>query len=494
MRFSVVVAAAVATVAATAATAPGATTYTPGSIVTASTPASPFVDPCPAQAENPPDQVNYKDTEVEPLVAVNPTNQDNVLGVYQQDRWSDGGAHGLLAATSFTGGSSYNDHSWAEFSACSIDDPSETTAEHLPRATDPWVSFDSAGRAYQIGLSIIDGSLTGESALSTSVSDDGGVSWSSPSQIIRIPGGVAFLDKQSITADPYNANRAWATWIQGNLPGENISFAKLSHAFSYRGTPMISRTTDGGGTWSTPKPMTNANLYAQGNQIVVLPNGTLVDVQAILFKGSGIQPAGNGVYMAVMRSRDGGKTWSAPSKIAPIGTVAESADGKALRVGDYLPDLAVDPSSGALYVTWADGLGGSTNKIVLSRSTDGGQHWTAPMIVSHHNSAQSFNDAVAVGNDGEVGLIYYDDNDNTSAAGIPTDVYFRHSGNGGATWSSPQKLATFDFATAPVARGLFVGDYQGLAAIGPKDFLAFFGVTDNNPESANVTSIRLAGS
>jgi hypothetical protein len=495
MRFSLVLGIALASAAATAATAPGATTYTAGSPVTASTPASPFVAACPAQPANPPDQVNYPDTEVEPLVAINPTNQDNVIGVYQQDRWSDGGAHGLLAATSFTGGSSYNDHNWAEFSACSITDPSEETAEHLPRATDPWVSFDAAGRAYQIGLSIIDGSLTGESALSTSVSDDGGITWSSPSQIIRIPGGgVAFLDKQSITADPYHANRAWATWIQGNLPGENISFSKLLHAFSYRGTPMSSRTTDGGDTWSTPKPMTNANLYAQGNQIAVLPDGTLVDIQAVLFKGSGIQPTANGVYMAVMRSRDDGRTWSAPSKIARLGTVAESADGKALRVGDYLPDLAVDRDTGALYATWADGLGGSTNKIVLSRSTDGGRHWSAPAIVSHHSSAQSFNHAVEVGNDGEVGVLYEDIARNDSSPGIPTDVYFRHSGDGGNTWSDPQVLYSFDFATAPTARGLFTGDYQGLAAVGPMDFLAFFGVTDSNPNSANVESIRLAGS
>src|SRR3954471_11426332 len=184
MRVSVVLAAALATAAATAAPAPGATTYTPGSIVTASTPTSPFVDPCPHQAENPPDQVNFKDTEVEPLVAVNPTDQDNVIGVYQEDRWSDGGAHGLLAATSFTGGGSSPHTSWAGFSSCS-DKPETDYFEHLPRATDPWVSFDSAGRAYQIGLSIIDGSLEGENALSTSYSDDGGLTWSDPSLIDR---------------------------------------------------------------------------------------------------------------------------------------------------------------------------------------------------------------------------------------------------------------------------------------------------------------------
>lgn len=464
--------------------------YQAGPGVIASPASSPLLDPCPFQAETDTQQ-NFADTEVEPLVAVNPTNPQNVVGVFQEDRWSDGGAHGLLAAVSFNGGSSYV-NPWAEFSACS-DKPETPEFEHLPRATDPWVSFDAAGRAYQVGLPITDGSLSGEAAITTSYSDDGGLSWSAPVDVTRQddPAGAVFLDKQSITADPYHAGRAWTTWIQGNLPGENISAAKLANAFSYRGTPMISRTLDGGQTWSTPTPMTNANLYAQGNQIVVAPDGTLIDSQAILFKGSGIQPNLKGLYMAVMRSTDGGVHWSSPTTIAPIRTVAESADGKPLRVGDYLPDLAVDPATGTLYITWADGLGGTTNKIVLSRSTDGGRHWSAPTVVSHHDSAQSFNHAVAVGNDGELAVLYYDDYRNDSRSGIPTDVYLRHSSNGGTTWSAPQLLTSFDLANAPVARGYFVGDYQGLAPIGARGLLAFFGVTGNRPGSANVMSIRL---
>jgi hypothetical protein len=491
MRITFAATVAVAAYLVIPATAPAAD-YTVGATVTASPATSPLPDPCPFQAENPPDQINWENTEVEPQVAVNPTNPLNVIGVFQEDRWTDGGAHGLLAAVSFNAGTSYINN-WAEFSHCS-DLPATPEHEDLPRATDPWVSFDAAGRAYQIGLPIIDGSLTGESAVTASYSTDGGLHWSFPVDITRDtpatdPG--VFNDKQSITADPLHAGRAYATWIQGNLPGENISFAKLSHAFSYRGLPMFSRTTDGGQTWSAPKPMTKANLYAQGNQIAVLPDGTLVDVMAILFKGSGIQPNLNGVYMAVMRSQDGGLHWTNPTQIAKLGTVAESADGQPLRVGDYIPDIAVDRQSGALYVTWADGLGGATNKIVLSRSTDGGRHWTAPQIVSHHNSAQSFNHAVAVANDGDLAVLYYDTASNDSSPGIPTDVYLRHSGNGGETWSAPLLLTRFDFSTAPVARGLFVGDYMGLEAIGARDLVGFLGVTDGTPHSASVLSVRL---
>jgi Neuraminidase (sialidase) len=142
-------------------------------------------------------------------------------------------------------------------------------------------------------------------------------------------------------------------------------------------------------------------------------------------------------------------------------------------------------------VTWADALGGTTNKIVFSRSTDRGQHWSTPTVVSHHDSAQSFNHAIAVANDGELGVLYYDDARNDASPGIPTDVYLRHSADGGLTWSTPQLLASFDFANAPVSRGYFVGDYQGLEPRGARGLVAFFGVAGSDEESADVYSIRL---
>jgi hypothetical protein len=81
---------------------------------------------------------------------------------------------------------------------------------------------------------------------------------------------------------------------------------------------------------------------------------------------------------------------------------------------------------------------------------------------------------------------------NGPADGIPTDVYVRHSGDAGQTWSSPQLIKSFDFSKAPVARGYFVGDYQGLEAIGARDLVAFFGVAGKKRESADVYSMRLS--
>src|SRR5205823_2277296 len=47
---------------------------------------------------------NYVNAEVEPFIAVNSTNAQNVVAVWQQDRWSNGGAHGLVTGYSTSGG------------------------------------------------------------------------------------------------------------------------------------------------------------------------------------------------------------------------------------------------------------------------------------------------------------------------------------------------------------------------------------------------------
>ena len=236
-----------------------------------------------------PPGVVYPNTEVEPFVAVNPTDPDNVIGSYQQDRWSDGGARGLVASHSMNGGVDWA-QTWAEFSICS-DSPATSYVSPFGRATDPWVSFDSAGRAYQISLGI-DSVALNLSGIEVSTSTDGGGTWGLPARLITDNDSISFNDKESITGDwrpGVGAGKAYATWIRGDLPGwPNISPQGALRSFAYRGLAMFSKTTDGGQTWSTPTPMLNSNIYTQGNQITVLPDGTLVNLTAVLFRGSGL--------------------------------------------------------------------------------------------------------------------------------------------------------------------------------------------------------------
>ena len=71
-------------------------------------------------------------------------------------------------------------------------------------------------------------------------------------------------------------------------------------------------------------------------------------------------------------------------------------------------------------------------------------------------------------------LTYYDDRNNVLGDGIATtDVWLRHSHNGGQTWEPEQHLhGPFNHYLAPISffapgdpRGLFLGDYMGLETI-----------------------------
>jgi hypothetical protein len=450
--------------------------------------ASPFTG-CSVETEDA-DNVNFPNTEPEPFVAVNPTNPLNVVGVYQQDRWSSGAAKAQGTAASTDGGLTWPNHAFVPFSACAGGNPD------YQRTTDPWVTFDPAGNAYQISLPV-SGDLE-VSSVAVSKSTDGGVSWDAPKTLIRDETGLNFNDKESITADPTRPGYVYAVWDRGSFPSDKMAPIATFHSFAYRGQPMFSRTTDSGASWSTPVGMADTNIFTIGNQIAVEPDGTLVDVFAE-FRGSGRQPSSNQFFEAVMISKDAGRTWSQPIKISNIAFInlVDPDNGLPVRAGDYLPDIAVDPHSGALYVVWADARfgDGSYFDVVMSKSTDGGRKWTAPKVVDTAPAGVSaFNGTVAVTAEGTVAVLWYDFRENDPRPGLPTDVFLRHSHDGGATWSVAQKLAgPFDMEAAPLSfgpgffRGYFLGDYQGLAAAG-NDLIALFTTTDG--DRANVYSVR----
>lgn len=417
---------------------------------------------------------NFVNSEVEPFVAVNPTNPSNIVAVFQQDRWSNGGAHGLVASTTHDGGNTWSE-SFAHFSICS--GGTAANGGNYDRASDPWVTFAPNGDVYQISLSA-SADLT-VSAVLVSKSVDGGDTWSEPITLARNMGGFAFgppfNDKESITADPTDARFVYAVWDRSRFPSDNADLTAQANAASVRGDITFSRTTDGGQTWEAPRDILalNQNEFTIGNQIVVLPNGTLVDVFEDL-NGSGRQPSPNQFHQSVIVSTDKGLTWSKPIDISTDGSIAvrDPDTGTSIRAGAGLPDIAVDPRNGTLYVVWSDGRfsGFTHDDVALSRSTDGGHTWSEPIKVNASPSGvAAFTPSVDVSADGTVAVSYYDFRNNTpDPATLPTDEFIVHSHDGGLTFGSEVRVTkrSFDIDLAPRAARPFLGDYVGLSHIG----------------------------
>ena len=423
---------------------------------------------------------NFPNAEVEPFLAIDPRDPQHLIGVWQQDRWSNGGSSGLGSGVSFDGGRSWAT-GFAHFTSCS----GGTTLNRatFERASDPWVSFGPDSTPHQIAFSF--NGDDAHTAILAVRSADGGRSWTEPLFLFEETSDDASVDKESITADPTDAHLVYAVW-------DRLTGLRTPTSPSNTGPAWFTRSTDGGASWEPAHIIFDPGPNAQtiGNQIVVLPNGHLVDLLTIVKQLN--QPS-SPVSAAVLRSTDKGQNWSTAVVIAselsqgvfdPKGTVA-------VRSGDIVPEIAVDPQSGALYAVWEDSrfTSGAHDGIVISASTDEGLHWSYPVRVNGVPSAQAFTPSIAVAQ-GKVGVTYYDfrnDNPGDDTQLLAT-VWLAISSDGGTTFHESAVGGPFDLRSAPrTEQGYFVGDYQGLVASGA-GFLPFF-VLANNGNTLNRTDV-----
>jgi hypothetical protein len=397
-----------------------------------------------------PGDIVYLNAEVEPFVSVNPRDPNNWVATWQQDRWSGGSANGLITATTVDGGATWT-RTAIPFSRCAGGNAGN--GGDYQRATDPWVTFAPDGTVFQMALASSGGSFTAGSAnaMLVSRSTDGGRTWGPVSTLIRDESQF-FNDKNSITADPTDPRYVYAVWDRLGATGG--------------GPAMLARSTDGGATWEGARAIHDPGQRSQtiGNVIAVLPNGTVVNVF------TQIDYAVNAPARATLNalvSVDKGGSWSGPFRIADALAIgARDPDtGASIRDGANLPQVAVAPS-GHLWVAWQDARfsGGAHDGIALTRSTDAGQTWSAPAQVNSEPSAQAFTPSVHVTANGTIGVTYYDLRSNTAdASTLPTELILARSLDG-TRWTEHRVSPPFDLATAPVARGYFLGDYQGLAS------------------------------
>jgi hypothetical protein len=423
----------------------------------------------------------YPNAEVEPYVAVNPRNKANIVGVWQQDRWSNGGANGLLTGFSRDGGKTWS-RTFAHFSRCAGGTPANNG--DYERASDPWVTFGPDGTAYQVALSFNDSN--DREAVLASRSRDGGATWSEPAVLALDTSPDVALDKEAVTADPKKAGFAYAVWDR--LAGLTSPF----NPQNFFGPTWFSRTTDGGDSWEKARIVFDPGPDAQtiGSHIVVLPNGDLVNVFNLILQAASV--ADSPMFVAVIRSTDQGQTWSKPIIVSELLTVGitDPKTGRPVRTGDILPAITVDPEGGNLYTVWQDARfsAGKRDGIAFSRSIDGGFTWSAPKQINSATNVQAFTASINVSYDGMIGVTYYDfRKDNADPAVLLTNVWLTKSQDEGDTWAEVGVSGPFDMLTAPYARGYFVGDYEGLG----RDLMPFF-VQANSGNLANRTDVFAA--
>jgi hypothetical protein len=428
-------------------------------------------------------------SEREPQVAVDPTNPRHIVGVWIQDAY-----RGIVAGVSFNGGNTWRD--------VVIPGTSLSSGGTLyPRNSDPWVSFSPNGDVYVSLLGFSVPTTSGPSALLVSKSTDGGLTWGAPSTIIQDDTSKFLNDKDSITADPTNPNFAYVTWT------------RFLNGNSFKGATMFSETADGGQTWSQPRTIFLVNsTQCESNQIVVLPNGTLVDLFCeIAYKNDAKGIAHFDLNISLISSHDQGQTWSktetevadivplADTDTVPgIGGLPNPSGGPAIICPASIPDFAVDPNNGNLYAVWEDARfsGLQDYSIAFSMSSDGGSTWSAPIPVNQTptnipaGDQQAFLPSVAVAANGTVAVSYYDLRFNTSGPALLTDYWLVQGGSGTdlsnpASWGNEERLTDtpFDMTQATLAPfpAFSVGEYEGLAAAG-NSFDAFFSMPqDGDP-------------
>ncbi|MFN0193361.1 MAG: hypothetical protein ACKVP5_15545 [Aestuariivirga sp.] len=485
---------------------------------------------------------NYPDSEIEPWLSVNPLFRNNLIAGWQQDRWSNGGARGLVAGVSYDGGRNWYRSVPPKITLC--------TGGPWERASDPWVAISPLGIAFFQSLVFQndrpDGGL-GANAVLVSRSTNGGFTWSKPIALIEDNNGQVFNDKNSITADRFDPRYVYGTWDRlvdftlpennaagkaakksgGNRDGVAMARERLrklkSQAASkqaqaaapedvtFIGPTYFVRTTNGGFSWEKAKEIYDPGPDAQtiGNIAEVLGDGSV----AVFF--TNIDAEGN-TSLGLVKSRNKGRTFGPgklpiPTLVTLTGSLTPNTEN-VVRDGNILFDVAVDKRNGNLYLVWQDARFQEIDQVAFSMSRDNGRTWSDPVKINMTPESanllrnQAFVPSVEVGPHHEITVTYYDFRNDTDEAGKELTDYFavfctpsrvndcskRKNWGDGAVNGKDIRVtdASFNMLDAPEARGLFLGDYMGLARRG-NAVMPAFGIADGpNKVSVYTKPIR----
>ncbi|MEA2559515.1 MAG: hypothetical protein QOH06_1019 [Acidobacteriota bacterium] len=339
--------------------------------------------------------------EREPRAAVNPRNPDHIVTSWVVAA-QGGGA--IQAAVSFDGG-----RSWMPPVTLPINTCAGGPFDFLPSASDPWVAFGPDGRAYVSATGFKPTEDMDEASAVLVVSTpDGGRTWDPPgvASLTRTP--EYLHDNTSIAADP-------------NRPGTAYVVTTRYEPAMKIGPAAMSKTVDGGKTWSPVRTITSGSPSVSAPQILIDPRtGHL-----FVFYGHGQR----GSRISFVKSEDGGESWSEPVLVAegtPLRELAKyPGTEKNLRVAEDIQHSAIDPKTGRLYVVLTTGAltDGGHAQVALTTSDDGGRTWSPIQRVNADPEKPAWRPSLAVDSKGRVAITYFTPALGARGEALPMDVH-----------------------------------------------------------------------
>lgn len=312
---------------------------------------------------------------------------------------------------------------------------------------DPCIIVDTAGSFYFFHLSNpyqgnwIDRIVCQKATVIGGAWNDGSYTWLD---------GAKAQDKEWAVVDRNN-NNIYVSWTQ---------FDKYGSANPADSSVILfSRSADGGQNWSAAKRINKTagdciDSYntAEGAVPTVGPNGEVY----VSWAG----PAG----IRFNKSYDAGNTWLANDIFVSDQPGGWDYSIPGIQRCNGLPvtdcDRSNSPYKGNIYINWSDQRNGATDTDVwLSKSTDGGNTWSAPKRVNDDTPGkQQFFTWMAV--DQANGFLYFVFYDRRNYSDNRTDVYMAVSKDGG------ESFFNFKISDSPFIpnQNVFFGDYTNISA------------------------------
>lgn len=292
-------------------------------------------------------------------------------------------------------------------------------------------------------------------AISLSISTNGGTTWSLPKVIASASGDIHEFLSGSMAVDPANTQRLYVAYLNHNftVPVDG-GFPDCPNADIYE--LRMASSMDAGVTWSdnladfacgqdpTPNP-DNRGALASPDVTVSPDSKVYVTYQFTPQFGDPSLPR----EIRFAASLDHGVTFSAPVKVS---TAQNNAN----------PKLAVNrtfsPHRGNIYVTWTGSPSGTHTDVLVSESLNGGSSFSFPRPINPAPTTgpgrTQANPVIAVDEDGQVQDCFYNTETSTPSSSSIYSYNCATSFNYTATW---QLLRIVN--SAPIGSNALAADF-----------------------------------